>query len=704
MDLSIGQIEILRSNIKAFKNMNTKEVMYNLLINRHIDDQTYIELLDKSFDYINFVLIKNKKILLGFYNALIETDQKDLADLIYPAVYGESQPLSSTSSLKEVYTEFGSYLQNKVFINLTLIPIPNILNKNKIILEYYYVFFKNDKAFKYMEELGLYGGRPLHWLFLKIITAKYLSVLSKESFIDLDLDKGKVLFDIDSGKTTMEGLKEVKIKPLIVFIVRRGYRSFFMAVFYKVKLYVFPIFEDDTDVDIFVTWCGNNGIKAHENLYNPEFKKNPAFLLITIYLWLKNRYDFGLKEMLIITNEQFKYPIYQIKNWPMSIYAHKMFNWYYTLVMYVYEMYPKLNNKPVFEAIDKYINNQILRCAKNDNFSCTISQRYIMLNNIFGGARPNSGPEQIEIVDGHKFKYRSYSIKLLERISYKDLYKFRSTKTTDVFMMPLITAYIKIRYPMYITVNLYNEDPLEKFDKNKVLIISWTIILGLGLHATVVIYMPEEKTFSFFDPNGGANASMIFLESFKKKVGDGFNFKIINRACGIQTYEASLERNRDIKDLDGYCLFFSYLIIDLWAKNYKHDPTFDFELVEKCLIKLHEKGIINLTEYIREYFLFLSSLMFKVVHFAYEVIGGQARDMMLEDFSHMEVIRAVLDESYHLRNTIVKFYRNSDFKMIPGKATVMSDDRTIQEALEKTLGRHRRALSEEVVGNKRFKS
>jgi hypothetical protein len=133
-------------------------------------------------------------------------------------------------------------------------------------------------------------------------------------------------------------------------------------------------------------------------------------------------------------------------------------------------------------------------------------------------------------------------------------------------------------------------------------------------------------------------------------------------------------------------MYFCFLILEMWMKNHKHNSSYDFEKVETCLIALNESGDIHLTDYIREYFLFITAMVFKVVHFAHKVVGGQADKMQLEDFKNKHVIRVILNGTGSDYVKVARYYRNSEVVFKHNKpATLVKNNKPIAEGLDEYM-------------------
>jgi hypothetical protein len=571
---------------------------------------------------------------------------------------------------------FGKY--DSTNSSISSITLGQMYNKLKKFQYYSYLVEKKDDVFydsadivgenlnQLIHLFGLDGDRPLNWLFLKIAIAEYDKIIP-----------GHVFY------ITSFNYPELNLKESInIFIIKRDAQFFVAFSFYKTLYIVDRHYKLSAP---FIKWCNTSTnfkfkvkhVGSH-NLY-----KNPSILLTAVEIWLFTRFS---------TKLEFGKILDIVKDEPAERFSNKMIYNLYKLVRYIYHTRPIMRDLPI-EEIEPLLNHKILMCSKGAyDYGCNIGERYLYLSNLFDGARPNSGPQQVKTIDGREFMYRSYSMKLVEKITDNNL-DLLFIHTTHDFIKTLVVSYFSIKHPTYKCSYLSWDTSVNKtisFDTNFINVFLWSIKLDRGSHLTLVMFDPDKESFTFFDPNGTNETSEYFNTFFDQLIlrsypDKDFSYKVSYRERGIQYIELLDTRcwaKDDIDDPSGYCMFFCILILDMWMKNHSRDSSYDFEGVEKCLIALNDSGDIYLTDYIREYFLFIMAMVYKVVHFAHEVVGGQASEMQLEDFDNKHVIRVILNGTGSDYVKVARYYRNFNVVINNGNATTLvSNGMKISEGL-----------------------
>lgn len=143
------------------------------------------------------------------------------------------------------------------------------------------------------------------------------------------------------------------------------------------------------------------------------------------------------------------------------------------------------------------------------------------------------------------------------------------------------------------------------------------IISPVLYHMNVLFYDVSEKTLEHFEPHGHSAQYTIpktiikVIENVKLPVK---NYRSSVEACpylGLQYGEdpRELTDELDINQKSGYCEFWSYLFIELKITN----PNIETKTLQiKFLEFLTEIGM-NKLDYVREYFLYIHNLFYKVV-------------------------------------------------------------------------------------------
>lgn len=164
---------------------------------------------------------------------------------------------------------------------------------------------------------------------------------------------------------------------------------------------------------------------------------------------------------------------------------------------------------------------------------------------------------------------------------------------------------------------------LKKIQNAKnIIIFKVSVVSDYVGHAINFIYKKQGKQMNFFDPHGSDSDIFDLFDSIKsqfKKLTtlDGVNFlhvkkfRNFNLSCpreGLQYNEANFLNNE--RDLYGYCLFHSAMMMELVVLN----PTKNIYFIQEEYLKYLKKNNIKSIEYIREYFLYLHNLLYKILY------------------------------------------------------------------------------------------
>jgi hypothetical protein len=168
--------------------------------------------------------------------------------------------------------------------------------------------------------------------------------------------------------------------------------------------------------------------------------------------------------------------------------------------------------------------------------------------------------------------------------------------------------------------------PMKKY-KNIILILNVEVSISdfRSGHAMIVFYNHETCVAELYDPNGSGSPYYDF-EILKQSIIDIFTmnyikvkkFEEISVTCHVQGLQMiqgrrkHLEDQENTLDLEGYCLYWGYLMIELRLNN----PG---KTIADLEIKLYHAVSGYLNKYIREYYLYLQNLIYKVLRFAMQL-------------------------------------------------------------------------------------
>jgi hypothetical protein len=226
--------------------------------------------------------------------------------------------------------------------------------------------------------------------------------------------------------------------------------------------------------------------------------------------------------------------------------------------------------------------------------------------------------------------------------------------------------YIRIRYPylFHLSVNFESKHYLTTLIENEQLSINQNLIFHIILnveiaHSIVLFYDYKTCNLCIYDPNGQKyNYNMEMLKRSLRTFFEKSNIKVKQiishyENCpefGILLYEYSNRKNENnLIHRKGYCLYWSYLMIEMRINN----PQKDYIELENNLIKYSTK--FGITNYITEYVLYIHNLIYKVILFADKINNN----LTIYDYvSNVYVIECVVYN--RCLEDLIKLYSNPE--------------------------------------------
>jgi len=327
-----------------------------------------------------------------------------------------------------------------------------------------------------------------------------------------------------------------------------------------------------------------------------------------------------------------------------------------------------------------------------DNFPIRIDDTpcsliYEDLRRIFGDYRPSTADAAGDIQEYEGMKYRTFKKVKLERgMDIKNIFDSFDWKLYYRLTETYMIKYFRAKYPnfgffSFNEVFIADTTNMSKFNGRKHTI--FFVSTPNMPHRILVRYNKNDKKFYIYDPIGDRksdwpknwpeNYNVWLRKSYDRVVEilnkllhepgiDKFQYPLDDRV-GIQVFEIreSEKIMKRVKNFlcgstsaPGYCYFFSALMIELICEN----PDLSLGTIEDNLIEMHKQQLIDITVMIREYFMYVLLMTYKIAYFAVSVGAGHLYPI---DFYSTFVVKCIFWPD-RCKNAVVNVYYRDPLK------------------------------------------
>lgn len=259
----------------------------------------------------------------------------------------------------------------------------------------------------------------------------------------------------------------------------------------------------------------------------------------------------------------------------------------------------------------------------------------------------------------NKFKHSGINLQKMRNKSWNledtlffNYYKIKYDKYYDFYKLQLfINKFI-----------LYSDDRIHPIKKN--------IILSLNLggriftnHRNIAFYDIESKIITIYEPHGCGSKDESYISNIKKLLNDWCikNLILLNNIefncpiCGLQTkevYKREISIKTGISDLKGYCVFWSFLMVEMKLNN----PTKNIIEIETNFQLFLKEYNIDISNYIRSYFLYINYLIYLVCKLVITEIQYSTWCFSINDyFDNIILLKCAI---YNIDCDIINLFKN----------------------------------------------
>ena len=305
---------------------------------------------------------------------------------------------------------------------------------------------------------------------------------------------------------------------------------------------------------------------------------------------------------------------------------------------------------------------------------------YEDLRKIFGDYRPSTADAAGDTQEYEGMKYRTFKKVKLERgMDIKSIFDSREWKPYNNITYDYMVKYFRAKYPNFgfftLVDDIADTTDMSKFNGKKHTI--FIVTTSYMPHRILVRYNKNDKKFYVYDPNGNIDADEEYSKDIEKSINNVF--EILNKLLrepgidkfqhqpknrmGIQAFELR-ENEKLMKRIktflcgstsaSGYCQFFCHLMTELICEN----PDLSLETIEDNLIEMHKQQLIDITVMIREYFMYVLLMTYKIAYFAVSVGAGHLYPI---DFYSTFVVKCIFWPD-RCKNAVVNVYYRDPLK------------------------------------------